>query len=100
MAIADVQYRYLSLDSDHDLTATTLKVSIDDGATFPATADHVSAPAHAASLTAPAAGLTRYWWRVLLGPGQPLVPAAEVVNLVGELTDSPEILHPAWRIYV
>ena len=100
MAIADVQYRYLSLDSDHDLTATTLKVSIDDGTTFPTTAEHVSAPAHAASLTAPTAGLTRHWWRVLLGPGQPLVPAAEVVNLVGELADSPEILHPSWRIYV
>ena len=98
MAIADVQYRYLSLDSDHDISARTLKVSIDGGATFPATADPVAAPAHAASLAGPATGLTRYWWRVLLGPGQQLVPDAEVINLVGQLADTPEVLHPFWRI--
>ena len=96
MAIADVQYRYLSLDSDHDISAATLKVSIDGGSTFPATATAVAAPAHAASLDAPAAGLTRYWWRVLLGPGQALVPTRTTVQLTGELADSPETLHPSW----
>jgi len=97
VAIADVKYRYLSLDSDHDISATTLKVSIDGGATFPATATAVAPPAHAASLDAPATGLTRYWWRILLGPGQPLVPTDITVELTGELADSPETLHPSWR---
>ena len=97
MAIADVQYRYVSLDSDHDISSRTLKLSLDGGATYPATADPVTAPAHAAGLAAPAAGLTRYWWRVLIGPGQALVPATRAVSLVGELSDSPEILHPTWQ---
>jgi hypothetical protein len=96
VAVDDVQYRYVSLDSDHDISAVALTVGL-DGVTFPVTADPVAAPAHAAALPGPGVGLTRYWWRVLIGPGQQLVPVSESSELVGRLADDPEVLHPSWR---
>ena len=98
MAVNDVQYRYVSLDSDHDISGTTLTIGL-DGTTYPVTATSVAAPPHAVSLKAPTAGLTRYWWRVLIGPGQTLVPTASTRALHGLLEDSPETLHPKWTFY-
>lgn len=93
--ITDVRYVYLSLDSDHSIAASALVVGL-DGTTYPQTATSVAAPAGAASLPAPATGMVRYWWQILVGPGQALVPVASTRTLYGQLTDTPEVLHPVW----
>lgn len=95
MAVQDVQYRYVSLDSDHDLSAVALTVGL-DGVAYPVTATAVAAPPHAVGLPAPKTGLTRYWWRVILGPAQTLVPTAATRLLYGRLADTPETLHHQW----
>lgn len=92
----ETRYHYVSLDSDHDLTGDTLDVSLDQVSW--SAAEPVTAPASAAGLPAPTAGFTRYWWRVLVGPGQPLDPTAapEPLTLHGRLADTPETLFPSW----
>jgi hypothetical protein len=89
-------YRHVSLDSDKDLTGNLLEVSL-DRETWTA-ADHFAAPASASGLIPPAEGFTRYWWRVLIGPGQALDPTGipEPLTLFGRLTDAPEVLFPSW----
>lgn len=94
----DTRYFTVSLDSDHDLSVTDLDVSLDQ-ATW-VTAEHAAAPSGASTLPAPEAGFSRYWWRVLVGPGQPLDPTGlpEPLTLFGRLTDAAEVLHPTWII--
>lgn len=98
MPATEVQYRYFALDSDHALTTTPLELSIDGGTTF-VTATSTTAPSTAASLAVPS-GLTRYWWRLLMGPGQSLVPPDGRVTVTGRLIDTPEVIRPTWTIYV
>jgi len=99
MPATDVRYHYVSLDSDHDISADTLVVSLDQLTWAPTTA--VAEPATAAGLDAPATGRTRYWWQILTGPGQDVEFPADGRNILyGRLTDNPETLHLSWTIYV
>lgn len=92
----ETRYHYVSLDSDKDLSGNVLTVSVDSEEWV--TAEHHAAPTSAGSLPTPADGFTRYWWRVLIGPGQPLDPTGrpEPLTLYGRLTDTPEVLYPSW----
>lgn len=98
MSANDVQYRYFAVDSDHDISAATLSLSLDNVSFVAATYSPTTPPA-ATYLSVPS-GLTRYWWVMLLGPGQPLVPYSGQNTVTGILTDLPELLHPTWSIYV
>ena len=98
MTATDVQYRYFALDSDHSIAASPLSLTI-VGIVGTVTAESVAAPPAAAGLAVPT-GLTRYWWRVLMGPAQTLVPVDGTNVVAGILTDTPEVLHPVWTIQV
>ena len=98
MPATDVQWRYFALDSDHSIAAAPLTLTI-VGIVGTVTAESVSAPPAAAGLAVPT-GLTRYWWRVLMGPAQTLVPVDGPNTVAGTLTDTPEVLHPTWQIQV
>lgn len=95
----ETRYHYVSLDSDHDISADTLQVSFDRTTWAPAVpiAD-ADLPPTTAGLTAPGAGRTRYWWRILVGPDQTLIPPGGRTRLYGQLTDLPERLEPSWTI--
>lgn len=98
----ETRYHYVSLDSDHDLTAGSLQLSIDGATWAPADAvPEADLPPTTVGLPAPETGRTRYWWRILLGTGQVLQPLSGRTRLLGRFTDSPgpEILEPAWVIY-
>lgn len=92
----ETRYHYVSLDSPDDLTLDTLEVSL-DGTTW-VVANPVSEPAGAGDLDPPDAGHTRYWWRVLVGPGQTLDPTGLGEPLVarGRLVSTPEVLSASW----
>ena len=99
MPINDVQYRYFALDSDHSLAASPLDLSLDGVTGWTAATYQAVTPPAATGLAVPT-GLTRYWWRVLLGPGQSLVPTSGRPTIYGRLTDAPEILYRSWKITV
>ena len=98
MSATDIQYRYVSLDADHNIAAAPLSLTI-VGIAGTVTATSVAAPPAAAGLAVPT-GVTRYWWRVLVGPGQTLVPLDGTNVVAGTLTDTPEVLHYTWQIQV
>ena len=98
MPATDVQYRFFALDSDHSIAAAPLTLTI-VGIAGTVTATSVAAPPAAAGLAVPT-GLTRYWWRVLMGPAQTLVPVDGTNVVAGTLTDTPEVLHLSWTIQV
>ena len=98
MPATDVQYRFFALDSDHNIAASPLSLTI-VGIAGTVTATSVGAPPAAAGLAVPT-GVTRYWWRVLVGPGQALVPVDGTNVVAGTLTDTPEVLHYSWQIQV
>lgn len=103
MLLTDVQYHYVAVDCDHDISADTMEITLtpDDSGSW-VTADYeASAPPAAVQFPAAKAGLTRYWWRVLVGAGEDLEPT-EVgrVVLYGRLTDSPELIHPWWSFVI
>lgn len=100
MAVDDVAYRYVSIDSDHDISGDTLELSLDNTNWYEADYQD-TAPPGAVQYTAAKAGLTRYWWRILVGAGQNLEPTtAGKVVLYGRLTDSPELIHPWWSFVI
>lgn len=99
--MAETRYRYVSLDSDHDISASELELTI-DGTTWVTAepVDEADLPPTVVGLKAPETGRTRYWWRILTGPGQTLVPTSTgQLRLRGRLTDTPEILEPRWVFY-
>jgi hypothetical protein len=97
--------RYFSLYADHDVSADTLTLSFDGGATWPAVGEFVAAgslPAAATSAAAknpPPSGFAMYWWRVETSPTSNALQVG--TNLVlGKLTDSQDEPHFAWPVYV
>ena len=98
MPATDIQYRFFSLESDHDISTSPLTLTV-VGIAGTITGTPVAAPPAAAALAVPT-GLTRYWWRVLVGPGQTLVPPDGTNVVAGTLTDTPEVLHLSWTIQV
>lgn len=95
-------YRYFSIDSANDLTSATLDIG-DATLTYPYVADQVVSPPSdvasrlAAIEPAPEDGLTRYWWRTLVGVGTGLPMTVGINTLYGRLTDYPEIEPHVWR---
>ena len=98
MPATDIQYRFFALHSDHDISASPRSLTI-VGIAGTVTATPVAAPPAAAGIAVPT-GVTRYWWRVLVGPGQALVPVDGTNVVAGTLTDTPEVLHYTWTIQV
>lgn len=100
--MAETRYYYLSLDSDHDISAAQLEISL-DRVTWAAASYVPDPPSTATALPSPAAGTTRYWWRYLFGPDAdlgPLTPGPTMGRTIyGRLTDNPELLEPTWSIY-
>lgn len=94
----ETRYHNVSLDSDHDLSGRDLVVALTPDLTDAVTAAHITPPPSAGDLPLPAEGFTRYWWRVLVGAGQPLDPTGkpDPLTLYGRLTDTPEVLYPQW----
>lgn len=93
----ETRYHHVSLDSDKDLSGNVLEVRLTDTGVW-RTAEHADPPATAGDLPAPEDGFTRYWWRVLIGPGQLLDPTGipEPLTLYGRLADAPQTLYPMW----
>lgn len=97
----DTRYQWLSLDADHDLSGNALLVALTPDAVSLVTATYeATPPASAAALPAPPAGFTRYWWRVLLGPGEALDPTevGSPLTIYGTMADGVEERHPVWAI--
>lgn len=94
----ETRFHYFSLDSDQDLSTATLSLSTQDPAVW-VVAAHTTAPASAGSFPAPAAGLTRYWWKALFGPGEQLSLVDNETPVDGVLVNGAETIHPTWVIY-
>lgn len=97
-------FRYFPLEADHDVSADQLEVSLDSGVTWLAlqyvAVEDYPPSVVAANATPPDAGFTRYWWRALTGPNQPLPLERGIVVLLGRLADSPETPNFAWTFRV
>lgn len=95
----ETRYHHVSLDSDKDLGGNLLEVRLTPDAAW-TPAEHSAAPPTASTLPAPEEGFVRYWWRILVGPGQVLDPttAPEPLTVYGRLADTPEVLFPTWVI--
>jgi hypothetical protein len=90
-------YRYFSIDQDHDVSADTLKLGLAIDALTETGEYLASPPTRLTSLTpAPAAGFTRYWWRLQMGTGQPLGLVCGQNKVYGQLLDSPETEPHKW----
>jgi len=97
-----VTYWYVSIDSVDDIGNDQLQVGLAAGS-YLQTAEPVTAPsdelaARLASAGTPAAGMTRYWWRVLLGGADGLAVQSGSNKIHGQLTDNPEILPQTWTV--
>ena len=93
-------YRYLSMDADHDLSANTLTVGLTPDA-FPVVATYQpTPPIGSADVPPPETGLTRYWWRVLVGPGETLDPedVGAPLTIYGRMVDGAEVRLPVWPL--
>jgi len=93
---------YFSVDCDHDLSSTILKFSIDPSV-FPAggtAGTPVANPPTRVKNTAPpvATGLTRYWWSLLIGQGQPVAVPPGISTVYGRLADTPNAPVYSWRV--
>lgn len=91
----ETRYHWFSLDSEADLTAATLELSL-DGTTWVA-ATHTTEPA-LADLPAPEAGFTRYWWKALFGPAEALTLTQAEQTVYGRIDTGAEELRPQWVI--
>lgn len=92
---------YISLDVDHDVSADTLIVTLDntqsEGSWVTATY-HASPPA-TAPVTPTSTGFTRYWWSFTSGTGAGELPLTFGLNRVhGKLTDTPSGFYTVWNI--
>ena len=92
---------YFPIDCDHSLANEVLKLGIDDldvGGGGGAAAVYVSSPS-AWLLAHPAEPpLVRYWWSMLIGPGQTIHPDRGVTEIFGRLQDNPQFPLYKWRI--
>jgi hypothetical protein len=92
-------FRYVAIDSDTDISADVIELSLDQVVWVTATHASPSAGAQAAYLVAnPLQFGARYWVRVLTGPGQTLIPPYGHSILHGRITDNPEIPYIAWSL--
>lgn len=96
--LTETRYHWFSVDSADDLSGALLELSTEDGVW--AAAAHDTAPPSAAGYPPVAAGTTRYWWKALFGPGEPLKVLTPEVEVLGRLTVGSEVLNPEWTIYV
>lgn len=98
-------YRYFRIDTDHDVSAYPLELSLDGGDTWSSSGVvNVSAADHPrlAAIVAgdpPARGMTAYWWQVLTGPTSLPIPSGAVV-VRGRLAALPEVPEFAWSFTV
>ena len=99
MPATNVIYRFVSLHSDHDISASSLELWLTDPA-VKVTATSVATATVPPVDTPVPAGRTRYWWRILWGPGQTLIPVDGPNKLHGKLTDTPEILFYTWTVHI
>jgi len=101
----DLDYRHFRVDADQDISADTVNFGI-DGATFPATGTFVSSgslPPRVAAVDAqfpPQAGLSGYWFRLLLGPGQAIQPFVGVNTFFAQVHAAPQIKVLAWQVNI
>lgn len=91
----ETRYHWFSIDSESDLSAVNLELSLDQTAWV--TADHTTEPV-LADFPAPEAGFTRYWWRALFGPGESLTLTETEQTVYGRITVGDEELRPTWLI--
>jgi len=101
----DLAYRHFRVDSDQDISAATVKFGLDT-TTWPATGTFVPSnalPARVAAVDAaypPLAGLTGYWFRIEIGPGQAIQPVIGVNTFYGQVTAAPQLKILAWQINI
>lgn len=106
MPQAGTVYRYVRLDVDHDVSADTLELSVDQVTWVSTGVVYIATGARPASVIAadtahpPASGFAGYWWRVLTGPGTAFTTLYNGVTVYGRLTDTPETPHFAWKVTV
>lgn len=91
----ETRYRWFSLDSEADLSTVDLDLSVDQ-VTW-TTAEHTTEPL-LVDLPAPDPGFTRYWWRALFGPAEPLTLTEPEQTIYGRATVGLEELRPTWVV--
>jgi hypothetical protein len=91
----ETRYHWFSLDSEQDLSAVDLDLSLDQLTWV--TADHTTEPL-LADFPPPDAGFTRYWWKALFGPAESLTLTVPEQTVYGRITPSVETLRPTWII--
>jgi hypothetical protein len=94
---------YFPVDSGYSLANEVLKLSLDKAAVAGGggtAATYVSSvPADLLAYPAKAPKV-RYWWSLLLGPGQAIVPELGVNEIFGRLADNPNFPIYKWRVRV
>lgn len=94
---------YFPIDADYTLAGESLKLSLDKATVVGGTgaaASYVASPS-AELLANPAKPpKTRYWWSLLVGPGQGITPELGLNEIYGRLSDNPNFPIYKWRIRV
>lgn len=92
---------FLAVDASQDISDDTVEFTL-DRVTW-VTASHIDPPAGqiaAAAVTDPVpGGMTRYWVRLMVGPGQELEPPRGRQAIIGRITDSPDVPERTWTFY-
>jgi hypothetical protein len=97
-AAKTVVTRYFSIDADHDISGDAAAFSLDQVTWAPGTYVPAPTPRMLAAKPVVPVGLTRYWWSLLVGPGNTLVPDLGNSVVYGKLPDTPQQLYYSWPI--
>lgn len=100
-ATVSVVTYFFPVDCDHSLANETLKLSLDKdvvAAGQGVSATYVTNPSPELLKHPAEFPKVRYWWSLLVGPGQPIVPDQGVTIIYGRLQDNPNMPVYTWRM--
>lgn len=101
----DLAYRHFRVDADQDISGDTVKFGL-DAVSWPATGTFVASnalPPRVAAVDAantPQAGLTGYWFRIEIGPGQAVQPYVGINMIFAQVSAAPQTKILAWQINI
>ena len=98
-------YRHFRVDADQDISADPVSFGLDK-LSWPATGTFVptnSLPARVAAVDAanpPQSGLTGYWFRIEVGPGQAIQPYVGINTFFAQINASPQLPILRWQLNI
>lgn len=106
MPQAGTVYRFFRADASKDISADVFELSTDavnwvaSGVTYVPPGSWPPEVIAANTEFPVKPGYVGYWWQTLTGPGTSFPVISNGMKMHGRATDSPEIPHFAWTIYV